>query len=651
MNTRVLSDPRVAQTTRCLGGAAARGVAAGLLSLRDTDSKLSVPPRASISCPQMTQMHADRSFICGNLRVSADPSSRPPRLCGDALRRGGFTLVEMLVALAITLLLMISVATIFSSVSDSIRDGRTTIEMSDRLRGVQNRLRADLEGVTVITIPPRRPENDEGYLEIIEGPMGPVVIPGAFLSGGEYELEFAGLIAPTNEDADGDGKPDPDTTVGDLDDVLMFTTRNLREPFIGRFAGGTQESRVAEVAWFVRGTTLYRRVLLVKLRFVLPGNPTPVPLPLAASGPNFYADYDISVHEEGHATYDRSPSPGTHRLVANTLGDLTKRENRYGHQPYAFPHDARFWHRLGLPTLRECSSAGWPFPWTDNAPTQVTPLYYGDSKSILIGPTGPTVVDILGGTQSGLSRIDLIGPDQFDAWTNPHPWTDHVDPITGTLQSYGDRTRVAEDVILTNVLSFDVKVWDPGAPVLEATDGSALLPGDPGYIQRLIDLNSGGVNVLSYGAYVDLNYMCRLGTGGINTYLSNLGPLLPRPLFHWAGDARSRLRGTEPNVNIPLPDELLPAVYDTWSFHYERDGFDQDQDGLFDEGTNGFDDDGTGGVDDAGDLNAVPPVPGELEAPPPYPYPLRGIQVKIRTFDPDSRQIREVTVEQEFLPE
>ena len=37
--------------------------------------------------------------------------------------------------------------------------------------------------------------------------------------------------------------------------------------------------------------------------------------------------------------------------------------------------------------------------------------------------------------------------------------------------------------------------------------------------------------------------------------------------------------------------------------------------------------------------------------PPPYPYPLRGIQVKIRAFEPDSKQIREVTVVQDFLPQ
>ena len=56
--------------------------------------------------------------------------------------------------------------------------------------------------------------------------------------------------------------------------------------------------------------------------------------------------------------------------------------------------------------------------------------------------------------------------------------------------------------------------------------------------------------------------------------------------------------------------------------------------------TNGFDDDSNGIVDDV----------NEQITSPPYPAPLRGIQVKIRVFEPDSRQVREVTVEQDFLP-
>ena len=107
---------------------------------------------------------------------------------------------------------------------------------------------------------------------------------------------------------------------------------------------------------------------------------------------------------------------------------------------------------------------------------------------------------------------------------------------------------------------------------------------------------------------------------------------------------------TTPNSLIALP------TYDTWSLAYERDGINQDGpistrlpnplpasliDSLVDEGSNGFDDTGVNGVDDM----------GERETSPPYPIPLRGIQVRLRIIDPDSRRVRQMTVVSDFTPE
>jgi len=198
--------------------------------------------------------------------------------------------------------------------------------------------------------------------------------------------------------------------------------------------------------------------------------------------------------------------------------------------------------------------------------------------------------------------------------------------------------------------------------------GRQLLPGDPGYGQAIQNYVTGTAPVPSlvgYGAYVDLNYMCLVGPTSGNTSRPAYTPsaTAPEPHFHGPGDVRSLLPGTLPYakdwtdpLDWPLAVDQRSAVYDTWSVHYARDEpwwidrsgdgnsqsieveGDQDRDGVFNEGTNGFDDNGNGMVDE--DL--------EQEAPPPYPYPLRGIQVKIRVFEPDSRQIREVTVAQEF---
>ena len=283
----------------------------------------------------------------------------------------------------------------------------------------------------------------------------------------------------------------------------MFTTRTASKPFVGRLGAGTIQSDVAEVAWFLRGRTLYRRVLLVA--------PSALPNNISATG--FYANYDISVRNQGGMA------------VANTLGDLTKRENRYAHNTSTFPFDARGWGALGLPTLCECSG-GW----------------------VVGTPPG-------GGAP----------PGQIDFWTNDTSKR----PSNPALNAGGN--RIADDVILTNVIGFDVKAFDPSV------------------------------------GYVDL------GTG--NGQFS-------------AGNAKAVGSGVS-----------LPGVYDTWPTHYEYVGA-PGLVGTPGQAVNGLDDDGNGVVDDA----------RELITSPPYPVPLRGIQVKIRCFESDSRQVREVTVVQDFLP-
>jgi len=618
------------------------------------------------------------------------------------LGQRGFTLVEILVATALTLLMMGMVVTIFALVTDSISGSSAALEVADRLRAVKDTLQTDLEGITATLAPPRDPKNDEGYFEYIEGPVGPI-----------YSAED--FVVDENGNADTSG------LVGDLDDVLMFTTRSRGTPFTGRWLGsatGAAQSQVAEVCWFMRGTTLYRRVLLV-----MPSHSDPLPTetsPPAQGFLGFYANYDVSVHQVGGDRFDISgrlnPSdPATRpelRLVANSLGDLTKREYRYGHQPFAYPHDARFWGPLGLPTMRECSSyrqdtAGgafswfWPFPVQQDNPA-VFPKYDDSVVEVVPvkGPTGtalerkliaPVTQPVSGApsllfnmnTTAGVLELAIPAQaDRFDATTRQYPWFDRsgrvaCDRVSGGLADYVldpdndptsypnfGSTRLIDDVVMTNVISFDVEVWDPGAPLIQLADSSTgkvfsdasgtpvvFGPGDHAYLRR--DTASGSVTgalrylaesstdpvptVVGYGAYVDLNYMAWLN--GISaTYAAPAG--YPEAQFRGPGILPTAVAGFVPTAAhvTTLPTQVMPSFYDTWSTHYESDGLDQDNDGTVDEGTNGFDDDMGNGVDDS----------GEKEAPAPYPYPLRGLRVKIRAYEPNSRQVREVTIVQQF---
>ena len=55
---------------------------------------------------------------------------------------------------------------------------------------------------------------------------------------------------------------------------------------------------------------------------------------------------------------------------------------------------------------------------------------------------------------------------------------------------------------------------------------------------------------------------------------------------------------------------------------------------------NGIDDNNNGFVDEV----------AEQETSPPYPFPLRGLEIRIRCYEPASRQVRQVTVRHTFVP-
>ena len=377
----------------------------------------------------------------------------------------------MLVAATITLLLMGAVVSMFGYVTNKVTDSRAVIELNDQIRNAKQRLQLDLMGATAPTIPPLNPDSEQGYFEVVEGPMGPVL--------SQYSGGF-------------------DYSVGDNDDVLMFTTRGVNgEQFTGRgypsvanLSVGLMRSPLAEISWFIRNSTLYRRVLLIR--------PS-----LNVGTSHFYAYYDVSMHQEG-GLYDRRAMPfGTYTtagagsypyVVANTLGDLTKRENRYAHQPLAYPYDARFWGRplngnttnpanrpgFGLPTLYESGSTNWPFPFYGPPPQYAPythylpdPLRANDPlagvyivPSSVLAPNG-SFSSVLGGALPLRGASNTSG---YSGWTTNsflYSGTSSADTVPGYSSSRYD------DVMMNHVLSFDVRVWDPGAPVFQVQSTAA----------------------------------------------------------------------------------------------------------------------------------------------------------------------------------
>ncbi len=455
-------------------------------------------------------------------------------------RRAAFTLVEMLVTMAVSIILVFALAQAYAVFGTILAEGRAAIELSGSMRSVAHQLQRDLDHVTV----PVRPWTDEGgaqgYFEYIDGPAtdSVPVLPS--------------LVDATSETS----------RFGDTDDILAFTTQNATAPFVGVVGGNRLQSSHAEVIWWCQesidgfGFDIYRRTLLIRpdLGRVAQGS-------LDYNRPEYYQDglrdaiaayaaqNDISfrvvwwlVDTSGQRVNLRTdtnindPNYSVRwEFYANSLADLTRRENR-------------FLHRHPFPNWTTATLKPGPYPF----------------------------------------------PMDFDM-----------------LLALG-RLR-PQDRFLTDALAFDVQAFDPRAPIYRTTDGEALVPSDPGYVAAV----SGGT-LLGYGAFVDLGYAVRSPALSVTS------------LFSSAPATHSRL------------SNLDYFTYCTWSTHYERDDRNQRQTGdnvnYYQSATRDFATTGFHyGV--------------QRETSPPYPHPLRGIQVRLRAWGLDSRQVRQATVVSNFVPE
>jgi len=156
--------------------------------------------------------------------------------------------------------------------------------------------------------------------------------------------------------------------------------------------------------------------------------------------------------------------------------------------------------------------------------------------------------------------------------------------LTGTTEVLTG-AREGEDLLLSNVLSFDVRVFDPQ--------------------------QSGG------GAYVNLGSGGAAGTTALTRSMTSV--------INFTGLAA----GTQ--------------TYDTWSAHVEFNGI-QDNSTWpqwADRSTNWIDNNSNGVVDDAST--------GEYDQGPPYAVPLRGVEIRIRCYEPSSQEVRQITVQHSFL--
>ncbi len=545
--------------------------------------------------------------------------------------RRAFTLVEMLVGMAITLVMMAAVVNLFANISEGVRNRRATMEVSANLRIARSQLFNDLAGATCLKYPknthgvmPKPDSNNppDGYFEYVEGDRSDErpVAAGSYdpatslIPSSNLLYNSAGELINANIVTDGRG-------LGDYDDILAMTVENEAARFRGKGRGlrpggdprniGTApdyidgdwidlaiSSPVAEVVWFAVQNRnvpsrpdgepgmrkIYRRTLLVTPWY---GTETKTisGAPVTGSDPRLdltnTADYPtfasrLKALRDFQNEYDISARLENQRIVPNTLADLARREFRFAHMTN--PAD--------YPLLTSPGYYPYNFPYETVVPPS------GDVR------------------QPGVDNSSL------------YPFGSSNQPLDNPTNE-----RQGEDLVLTDVLAFDVKIYDPGAPLYNyqgrGLDASAFINATA----------TPPTNITGFGAYADLGWINALN------YDYTLITGAPTTLYQL-----NRRVGWHPR--IPGSFTGSPSTYDTWTTYYETDGVDQDNlDGDndvitgADEGTNGLDDDVTG----TGAING-PDDPLERETSPPYPHPLLGVQVKIRVYEPDSRQIRETTV-------
>ncbi|PHQ32615.1 PilW family protein [Rhodopirellula bahusiensis] len=139
--------------------------------------------------------------------------------------RFAFTLVELMIAMTVTLLLMAALGKAFAVIGRSMKEGRSQVSLSSKLRGISFRIRNDLHSRTVDATPPISPVGGQGYFTYYEGPLTEHTYalfgaePTQETSGGDFDTPSSGgFNAPENG---------PTyrrlSRFGDFDDYIAFT--------------------------------------------------------------------------------------------------------------------------------------------------------------------------------------------------------------------------------------------------------------------------------------------------------------------------------------------------------------------------------------------------------------------------------------------
>ncbi|WP_013628877.1 PulJ/GspJ family protein [Rubinisphaera brasiliensis] len=377
-------------------------------------------------------------------------------------RSGGFTLTEMLVAVGLLLIIMTIFAQIFQLAVTAMTRQKGMANNDSQARTAFSVIDADLKRMSF------RSMRDGGGIVPL--------VPNLLYDGNLTAPEQQGYFYYSEND------PDNDT-----DDVLQFTVDasltgqypgarryagQSELPFYGRgllldsdpsrrdqpdWDDGTQGdnvsvSRWAEVAYFLRHGTLYRRVVLIRdtddgtpqnmqpfddgdmKNLAQPGYVSsggePIDM-MRTYSRNFYTDFDFSAHY-AVSPYDDDLTAPSGDFVANFHGSLSNEVTN--NWPLGIPH-YRFGFRPG-----NVATSGLPREFVTDGTDSAFIGRYTHEETSASNFQYPH-------TMSG----GVFNRDDFDISQLQ---------LTGKLDRFNGGSRRGADVLLYNVHSFDVEVWD-----------------------------------------------------------------------------------------------------------------------------------------------------------------------------------------------
>lgn len=608
----------------------------------------------------------------------------------------------------------------FAFVGERVKDSRASLQLSADASDITTRLRDELSRCTVDLTPNTGGPDQAGYFLYYEGPVTDVT---------------SSIFAVDDTDPE---NPTPFSRYGDFDDYLAFTavappgswftgkvprymldaktvsmysvnrdgdTMNNIPYDPANFPGGAFDpvvirSRYAEIVYFASPEydtgslpdspvatdadgdalpdriRLHRRVLLIRPDLNIGPNEVVTPVgglaqyagstatfmladdwPTAtnatATTPNLVDGWLFgmaAIHQQCDLSVRRVVTGGgglTSTVAGNSLDDLSKPQNRFAH--------------VQVPdTVLTGGTNAWP--------TSMPVLALGAPAAILTG--SGTIAPALSNTSSSV----VVTPSRLSGFIRPEfVLGSDLSHIGIADDGWGTR-RLGEDVVTNNLLSFDLKIFDPSAVSVTTAGNLVVGPNDAGYREALVDVAANPSASVARGeidgGFVDLMYPFLAG-GALrgwqfdrsldSTGLSSNAFTIPQ---RYVNSTYSGV-GTATAMNATLyADSLLKSgkvvisanrvrlfqpTFDTFTRSFELDGYRQAPIGTLpnagtvwslttgataDLGSNGLDDDGQFGADDL----------GEHETLPPFVTPAEAIQMSVRLYNPSTRQIKQMSV-------